>query len=74
MNNYYEVNMPSGVKPTQNSIADDVKKFVKNKYVKKMWVDKNDDDPVWQYMNGEYEDKQQYVINSIVNFSFNFYN
>lgn len=65
MNNYYEVNMPSGVKPTQNSIADDVKKYVKNKYVKKIWIDENDDDPVWQYMNGEYEDKQKYVDNSI---------
>ena len=59
MNSYYEQNMPSGTKPTQNSIADDVKKFVKNKYVKKLWIDDEEDDPVYQYMNGEYEVKEK---------------
>ena len=62
MNSYYEVNMPSGVKPNQNSIIDDVKKYVKNKYVKKIWIDDEEDDPVYLFQNGEYEKKEKYVI------------
>jgi hypothetical protein len=54
--------MPSGVKPNQNSIIDDVKKYVKNKYVKKIWIDDEEDDPVYLFQNGEYEKKEKYVI------------
>jgi hypothetical protein len=70
MNNYYEVNMPSGMKPNQNSIIDDVKKYVKNKYVKKIWIDEDEDDPVYLFQNGEYEKKEKYVNSIIISQTF----
>lgn len=59
MNNYYEANMPDGAKPQQNTNVESVKKFIKDKYVKKAWVNEDEEDPVWLYQSGEWEDYQK---------------
>lgn len=59
MNEYYEKNMPSGVKPTANSSASIAKKFIKDKYVKQLWLDEEEDDPVYLYQSGKFEKRQK---------------
>ena len=59
MNDYYEANMPSGVKPGPSTDSNTIKKFIKDKYVKKLWVDEDEDDPVWLYQSGELEKRQK---------------
>jgi hypothetical protein len=54
MNDFYEANMPAHAKPQQSTSGDTVKKFVKDKYIKKLWVSE-EDDPVELYQSGEYE-------------------
>jgi len=59
MNEYYEKNMPSGMKPTANSSASIAKKFIKDKYVKQLWLDEEEDDPVYLYQSGKFEKRQK---------------
>mmetsp|Transcript_16857 Transcript_16857/g.18802 ORF Transcript_16857/g.18802 Transcript_16857/m.18802 type:complete len:372 (+) Transcript_16857:270-1385(+) len=58
MNNYYEANMPSGVKPNATTSGNVVKKYIKDKYVKKLWIDEEEDDPVYLYQSGQLDDKE----------------
>lgn len=59
MNEYYEKNMPSGVKPMATSSASATKKFIKDKYVKQLWLDEDEDDPVYLFQSGKYEKRQK---------------
>jgi hypothetical protein len=54
MNSYYEARMPSHTKPQQSTNVEVVKKFIKDKYVKKLWIDTDEEDPVTLYLNGEF--------------------
>ena len=45
MNEYYEAKF-KGIKPNPGTDADTVKWFIHDKYVKKKWIDEDQDDPV----------------------------
>jgi len=45
MNDYYEANLPFGKKPNATSSSSQINRFIKEKYVKKLWVNEDEDDP-----------------------------
>lgn len=53
MNDYYESRIPSGKKPTPTTDIESVKRFIKDKYVKKLWIDEDEEDPVMLYQTGQ---------------------
>lgn len=59
MNEYYEQGMPSGRKPQPTTDTETVKRFIKDKYVKKLWVDEDEDHPVQMYKSGEIEKRKK---------------
>ena len=59
MNEYYEANMPSGTKPVATTDTSIVKTFIKNKYVRKLWVDEDEDDPVYLFQSGKLDKKEK---------------
>lgn len=59
MNEYYEANLPSGKKPIATSSSAMTNRFIKEKYVKKLWVDEEEDDPVYLFKSGELSQKQK---------------
>lgn len=59
MNEYYEANMPGHAKPVQSTSTDTVSRFIKDKYVKKLWINEDDEDPVELYVSGELEKRRK---------------
>ena len=59
MNDYYEQNMPDHVKPQQHTDTNTVTRFIKDKYVKKKWINEDEDDPVELYQSGKLEKKMR---------------
>lgn len=55
MNDFYEANMPDSSKPEQSTDVKTVERFIKDKYVKKLWVNDDDENPVELYQSGELE-------------------
>ena len=55
MNEYYEKEKPSSTTITPTSSSSEAKKFIKDKYVRKIWLDEEEDDPVYLYQNGDLE-------------------
>jgi stromal membrane-associated protein len=55
MNDYFEFNMPDHRKPQQSTDTKTVERFIKDKYVKKLWINEDEDDPAEMYRSGEYE-------------------
>ena len=53
-NAYWEAKLPSNyTKPSGNSSDYEVRKFIKDKYVLRVYVDPDEDDPVTAYHNGK---------------------
>jgi hypothetical protein len=59
MNDYYEANMPDHLKPQPSTHVETVKKFIKDKYLKKLWVNDDDENPVQLYMDGEFKTQKK---------------
>lgn len=59
MNDYYEFNMPEHKKPQQSTDTETVRRFIKDKYIKKLWVNDEEDDPVYLYQSGEFEKRRK---------------
>jgi len=59
MNDYYEANLPSGKKPNATSSSSQINRFIKEKYVKKLWVNEDEDDPVYLFQSGELSKQQK---------------
>ena len=59
MNEYYEANMPAHRKPDSTTDSKTIRQFIKDKYVKKLWVKEEDDDPVQLYQSGDLEKKMK---------------
>jgi len=45
MNEYYECNF-KGIKPNPGTDQETTKRFIHDKYVKKKWIDEDQEDPV----------------------------
>ena len=59
MNEYYEANMPEHRKPQQMTDTRTVERFIKDKYIKKLWIDEDEEDPVELYKSGELEKRRR---------------
>jgi hypothetical protein len=59
MNDYYEANMPSHSKPQQSTDTKAIDRFIKDKYIKKLWVNEDDEDPVELYQSGELDKRMK---------------
>ena len=62
MNEYYEWTMPTDHKPTPSSKQREIISFVQNKYIKKIWVNEEAEDPVKLYKSGEFNKKKQIKV------------
>ena len=70
MNEYYEYNMPDHKKPDQTTATDSVKRFIKEKYVKKIWINDDEDDPVELFHSGKFEKRMKKKLTIIFLLSF----
>ena len=62
MNEYYEWTMPADHKPTPSSKQREITSFVQNKYIKKIWVNEDAEDPVKLYKSGEFNKKKRIKV------------
>ncbi len=58
MNDYY-LKEHSGSLPGPSSNTEDVKNFIKDKYVRKKWVDEDEEDPVALFQAGKWGKKRK---------------
>eukprot|EP00345_Euplotes_harpa_P003606 CAMPEP_0168329068 /NCGR_PEP_ID=MMETSP0213-20121227/6885_1 /TAXON_ID=151035 /ORGANISM="Euplotes harpa, Strain FSP1.4" /LENGTH=114 /DNA_ID=CAMNT_0008332317 /DNA_START=344 /DNA_END=688 /DNA_ORIENTATION=+ len=62
MNAYYEKRLPEGAKPKSGASQKEIDIFIRNKYVRKLWVDEQAEDPVEVYRQGRWTENKQEVV------------